>query len=300
MGPGLFAVRGSQIGHPMDVSPLGTSAAIDMPSSGVSWPAITAGAVATAALSLLLLSFGTGIGLSSISPWAGSGVSATTFKIGSGIYLVIVAVMASSIGGYLAARLRTKRTGLHTNEVYFRDTAHGLLAWALATLLSAGVLGAVTTHLASGGATTAAAVVGGTNPADFYIDKLFRADPAAQTTAASPTVNGADTLRAEMSRLWTSSFRDGNDLSAGDRAYVARMVASRTGLSQPEAEKRVSDVITDAKAAADAARKAAVQLSLWLTVSLLFGAFAAGLAAVEGGQLRDGTWNNHVLTPRHV
>lgn len=284
----------------MEVSPLGTSTAVDLPSSGVSWPAIIAGAVATAALSLILVSFGTGIGLSSISPWTGFGVSATTFKIGSGIYLVVVAVMASSIGGYLAARLRTKWTGLHTNEVYFRDTAHGLLAWGLATLLSAAVLGAVTTYLVSGGATTAAAVIGSTNPAEFYVDKLFRADPAAQTTAASPTVNGADTQRAEMSRLWTSSFRDGNDFSAGDRAYVTRMVAARTGLSQPEAEKRVSDVISDAKAAADAARKAAVQLSLWLTVSLLFGAFAAGLAAVEGGQLRDGTWNNHVLTPRHI
>jgi hypothetical protein len=282
----------------MEVSPLGTSTAVDMPSSDVSWPAIIAGAVATASLSLVLVSFGAGIGLSSISPWAGSGVSATTFKIGSGIYLVVVAVMASSIGGYLAARLRTKWT-LHTNEVYFRDTAHGLLAWALATLLSAAVLGAVTTHLVSGGATTAATVVGSTNPAEFYVDKLFRTDPG-QTTAASPTVNGADTQRAEMSRLWTSSFRDGNDFSAGDRAYVTRMVAARTGLSQPEAEKRVSDVISDAKAAADAARKAAVQLSLWLTVSLLFGAFAAGLAAVEGGQLRDGTWNNLVLTPRHI
>src|ERR1700752_4525839 len=117
----------------MEVSPLGTSTAIDMPSSGVSWPAIIAGAVATATLSLVLVSFGTGIGLSSISPWAGSGVSATTFKIGSGIYLVVVAVMASSIGGYLAARLLTKWTGLHSNEVYFRETAQVLPALALST-----------------------------------------------------------------------------------------------------------------------------------------------------------------------
>jgi len=107
-------------------------------------------------------------------------------------------------------------------------------------------------------------------------------------------------MRPEMSRLWTSSFREANDLSAPDRTYVARMVAARTGLPQAEAEKRVNDVINEAKAAADAARKAAAQLSLWLTISLLFGAFAASLAAVEGGQLRDGTWNNHVLTPRHI
>jgi hypothetical protein len=283
----------------MEIAPLGTTTVIDVQPSGVSWPAIAAGAVATAALTLLLVAFGAGIGLSAISPWTGSGVSATTFKIGTGIYFVVVAVMASSIGGYLAARLRTKWTGLHNNEVFFRDTAHGLLTWAFATLLSAGLLGTVTTHLVGGGAATAA-VIGSANPADLYVDKLFRADPATQSAAVSPAAGGADTVRAEMSRLWTSSFRDGKDLSTSDRAYVARMVAARTGLPQPEAEKRVSDVMNDAKVAADAARTVAVQLSLWLTVSLLFGAFASSLAAVEGGQLRDGTWNNHVLTPRNI
>jgi hypothetical protein len=283
----------------METTPVGPATVIDVQSSGVSWPAIAAGGVATAALTLLLVSFGAGIGLSSISPWTGSGVSATTFKFGAGVYLVVVAVMASSIGGYLAARLRTGWKGLHGNEVFFRDTAHGLLAWAFATLLSAAILGAAIAHLVSGGAATAGAAMASANPVDLYVDKLFRADPAAQPTAASPNV-GADSVRAEMSRLWTSSFREGNDLSTVDRAYVARMVAARTGLPPAEAEKRVSDVINDAKAAADAARKAAAQTSLWLTVSLLFGAFAAGLAAVEGGQLRDGTWNDRVLTPRQI
>jgi hypothetical protein len=95
----------------METSPAGTATVIDVQSSGVSWAAITAGGVASAALTLILVAFGAGIGLSSISPWAGSGVSAATFKIGSGIYLVIVAVMASAVGGYLAARLRTRWTG---------------------------------------------------------------------------------------------------------------------------------------------------------------------------------------------
>src|SRR5579864_3617361 len=102
---------------------------IDLQSSGVSWGAVAAGAVATAALTLLLVAFGAGIGLSAVSPWSDSGVSASTFKLGTGIYLVIVAVMASSVGGYLAARLRTKWTGIHPHEIFFRDTAHGLLAW---------------------------------------------------------------------------------------------------------------------------------------------------------------------------
>src|ERR1700704_5334743 len=90
--------------------------------SAVSWASIAAGAVAAAALTLAFLALGAGLGLSSISPWADSGVSASTFKNGTGIYLVLVAVMASAVGGYMAARLRTKWIGLHTNEVFFRDT----------------------------------------------------------------------------------------------------------------------------------------------------------------------------------
>jgi hypothetical protein len=286
----------------METSPAGTATVIDVQSSGVSWAAIAAGAVASAALTLILVAFGAGIGLSSISPWAGSGVSATTFKIGSGIYLVIVAVMASAVGGFLAARLRTRWTGLNSNEVFFRDTAHGLLAWAFATVLSASVLGALITHIASGGLSAAATATAtaSANPAALYIDKLLRPDPAAQPPAASPATGSADPMREELSRLWTAGFREGNDLSAPDRAYVARIVAGRTGLPQAEAEKRVSEVISEAKTAADRARKAAAQLSLWLTASLLFGAFAASLAAIEGGQLRDGTWNGRVLTPRQI
>src|ERR1700728_2754221 len=104
----------------------GTSTVVDA-QSAVSWGAVAAGAVATAALALLLISFGAGLGLSAVSPWSDSGVSASAFKTGTGIYLVIVAVMSSSVGGYLAARLRSKWTGAHTHEVFFRDTAHGFV-----------------------------------------------------------------------------------------------------------------------------------------------------------------------------
>src|SRR5271165_2268600 len=128
--------------------------------SAVSWGSIAAGAVSAAALALALLAFGAGLGLSSISPWADSGVSAATFKTAAGIYLVIVAVMSSAIGGYLAARLRTKWTGLHTNEVFFRDTAHGFVAWAFATVLSASVLAAAATDVVGGAAFGIGAAVG--------------------------------------------------------------------------------------------------------------------------------------------
>src|ERR1700692_4378147 len=101
--------------------------------SAVSWAAIAAGAVAAAALALVLIAFGAGLGLSAVSPWSDTGVSASTFKNGTGISLVLGAVMSSAIGGYLAARLRVKWAGVHTHEVFFRDTAHGFLTWAFAT-----------------------------------------------------------------------------------------------------------------------------------------------------------------------
>src|ERR1700739_4493063 len=122
--------------------------------SGVSWPAVAAGAIVSCALTLVLLAFGVGLGLSVVSPWAGSGVSATTFKIGTGLYLIVIAMLSSSIGGYLAGRLRTRWVGVHSDEVYFRDTAHGFIAWALAAVLGAVLLatpaGGLISAIASG------------------------------------------------------------------------------------------------------------------------------------------------------
>jgi len=300
----------------MEADPRTASTILDA-QSAVSWGAIAAGAVGAAALALLLIAFGAGLGLSAVSPWSDSGVSASTFKTGTGIYLVVVAVMSSAVGGYLAARLRSKWVGAHAHEVFFRDTAHGFIAWAFATLLSATALSSVTGYLANG----AVASIGGAasqstrsvNPADIYVDKLFRPDTAAQPAsapAASPAAgnpipaapNGANSnqSRAEVSRLWTASFHDNQELSAADKAYVVQIVAARTGVSHADAEKRVNDVIVEAKTAADTARKGAAKLSFWLTAAMLFGAFAASLAAVEGGSLRDGTWNDRVLIPRPI
>jgi hypothetical protein len=259
--------------------------------SGVSWPSIIAGAVAACAMTLVLLAFGTGLGLSAISPWAGSGVSATTFKITTGIYLIVIAMISSSIGGYLAGRLRKAWDGVHADEVYFRDTAHGFIAWALASVLGAAVLASPATSLIGGtaagvsqGAVTSAAQSSG--PMDGYVDMLLRSDPAAQNSSANP----AD-ARGEVVRLFTRSFRNGGELKGPDREYAAKVVAARTGLSQQDADKRINDVVTQIKADGDAARKATASLAFWITASLLLGAFCASLAATEGGGLRDGTWN---------
>lgn len=106
--------------------------------AGVSWAAVLAGAIASLALTLVLLSFGTGMGFAVVSPWGNSGVSATTFEIGTGLYFIVMAMISSAVGGYLAGRLRTRWIGIHATEVLFRDTAHGFLAWAAASVLGAG------------------------------------------------------------------------------------------------------------------------------------------------------------------
>jgi hypothetical protein len=292
---------------------LRTASTIVDAQSATSWGAIAAGAVGAAALALVLVAFGAGLGLSAVSPWNDSGVSASTFSVGTGIYLVIVAVMSSAVGGYLAARLRTKWVGAHTNEVFFRDTAHGFLAWAFATLISASALSSTTAYLATGTAaglgSAASQAVRSVNPADIYVDKLFRTNALAQPATSSDTTNAnasppskmnPNQSRGEVLRLWMASFRDNQDLSSADRTYVSQVVAARTGLSQADAEKRVNDVIAEAKTAADNTRRGAAKLAFWLTAAMLFGAFAASLGAVEGGALRDGTWNDRVLTPRTI
>jgi len=260
--------------------------------AGVSWPAVAAGAVVSCAITLLLLAFGTGLGLSVVSPWSESGVSATTFKIGTGLYLIVIAMLASSIGGYIAGRLRTRWVGVHSDEVYFRDTAHGFIAWAFASVLGAALLASPASSLiggaASGATQAAASAASQSGPMDSYVDMLMRSDnPASQTNA------NAQDSRAEMLRLFSSSLRNGGDLKPADRTYVSKVVAARTGLNQADAEKRVNEVVTQAKADADEARKASAQLAFWLTASLLLGAFCASLAATEGGELRDGTWGRN-------
>ena len=251
-------------------------------SPAISWAAIAAGAVAAAALTLVLLAFGVGMGFSVVSPWGNSGISATTFEIGTGLYLIVVAMLASTIGGYIAGRLRTKWVGVHTHEVFFRDTAHGFLAWGFATVVGAAFLAAAASNIAGFGSSGLAPASDG--PVDYYVDAMLR-----RTSITNSNITDLAGARREIASILTAGLRDG-EVAAADRTYVAQVVAARTGLSQADAEKRVSDVINQAKTALENARKAAAKLSMWLTASLLIGAFAASLAATEGGYVRD-NWN---------
>ena len=282
--------------HPMSTQ--GGSGAESI-GSAVSWPAIFAGAFAAAALSLLLLTLGAGLGLSSVSPWSAASPSVTAFTAGAAIWLIVVQWLSAGLGGYLAGRLRAKWSHTGIDEVFFRDTAHGFLAWAVATVFTAAVAASVVSSAVSGatrvaGSAATAAVTGasqgvvqtGTDPVGYYVDAMFRSDSPA------PTAGGAD-VKAETARILARKLGNGV-LSNADEAYLTQLVAARTGLPQDEAERRVDDVMaqidsTEAKAreAAEAVRKATAWASYFLFFSMLIGAFIASAAAALGGQHRD-------------
>lgn len=286
--------------------------------SAVSWGAIVAGAAAAAALSLILLMLGIGLGLSSVSPWSQNGVSAAAFGISTIVWITFTQLVASAMGGYLAGRLRAKWVAAHTDEVYFRDTAHGFLAWAIASLATAALLTSTIASIVGGGIQAGATVAGGVAtaataggvaavgtgmtksdadgaPAGYFIDSLFRKDVNNNSTTAVIFPDGAAT--SEVTRIFMNSVRTAT-LPPEDVRYVGQVISQRTGVSQQDAEKRVNDTyarmqtkLRDAEAAAkeaaDKARKASAYAALWLFISLLIGAFVASFSATYGGRHRD-------------
>jgi len=250
-------------------------------SSAVSWAAIAGGAFVIAALSTALLALGSGLGFASVSPWPRTGVSATTVGVGAIAWLILMQIMACAMGGYLAGRLRTRWTNIHNDEVYFRDTAHGFLAWCLAAVVTAAFLATAATVVT--GAAVAGTTAGTTaNPPaatdnDYYLDTMFR---SGGVTPLDPAT------RAEASRILVAGLGK-QDIPATDRDYLANLVAARTGISESEAQLRVSTAINEARQAMDTARKAAAHVSIWSFVALLFGAFSASYAATIGGRQRD-------------
>jgi hypothetical protein len=264
--------------------------------SGVSWGAIIAGGVTAAAISAILLVFGAGLGLASVSPWAGAGVSATTFTVLAAIWLIIVQWVSSAFGGYMAGRLRTKWVGVHTDEVFFRDTAHGFLAWALGTLIAVGLLTSLTTSVAGNGAHAAAMATANGATTRYQVDQLFREAPDATSSALGNTgaaVGMSDNeLREEAGTILAEGVAKGS-VPPADSSYLAQLVSARTGLSQDDAQARVNDVLAQqqadelkAKQIADAARKASAAAAIYTFVSLLIGAFIASVSGAIGGRLR--------------
>ena len=263
--------------------------------SYVQWGPVVAGAITAAALATVLHAFAgaIGLGISSAAPtWRDASIGLWLL---SGVYLIVVALASYGLGGYVAGLLR-ERLGdrLDVGEVELRDGIHGLVVWALATLFTALLLllvASAATRLAapSGGAAGASTSVAGENTVAFDIDRLLRGDRRPGDAA------DVTQTRAEVGRiLLTGSGHSG--VATEDRGYLVRLVAARTGLTAPEAEKRVDATIASARDNIGRARKSTVITAFMAGAAALLGAVAAWFGAAAGGQHRDdktasGRWN---------
>ena len=266
------------------------------------------------AVAFIIMALGSGIGLSFASPY-GSGPSATSLTVAAAVWLVMAQTMGFATGGYLAGRLRSPAYDGVIGETTFRDAAQGFIVWALGAVAMAafvglmGYLAASAATQAAAGAATAVGVAAHNEPAstpaaatDYFVDLLFRPGPA-PTTASTPRPSDTVGLaaagaqpglnaetRAEVTRILVRSIGQGR-LDDNDRGYLAQVVSARTGLPPDEALRRVAEVETKAreavKEAADKTAKAGAYFSFWTFMSLLFGATAATLGGILGGQLRD-------------
>lgn len=255
----------------------------------VDWAAVIAGTVLASAIAIVLFSFGTGIGLSMISPYEGEGASRTAYFVALGLWSLWIVVSSFMAGGYLAGRLRRRIGDGTVHEVEVRDGAHGLAVWATGVvaaslLLTMGVSGVLGSAVQVASARTDR---NGNGPLEYTIDSLFRG-PGEST---SRDANAAE--RQEVARLLTYGVAHG-ELTAANRMYLNRVVSARTGLDQTAAEQRVEQVLADAKHKADVARKTGIIVGFLTAAALLVAAAAAAWTATMGGRHRDeGTDTSH-------
>jgi hypothetical protein len=262
----------------------------------LAWTPAIAGALIAAALSAVLIAFGAAVGLgvaSSAPTWRDASVALWLL---SGVFLILVALVSFGFGGYVAGRIRTGRSAADTAETDHRDGLHGLAAWAIAvvlTVLITALVGSATlarTPLARSAPSASAA-----EPLLSYeLDRLFR--PARRTPNAETAME-----RAEAGRiLLTSSSHSG--VAAEDRTYLVQLVGGITGLTGPDAERRVDNIIANAKTAIARSRRSAIIAAFSIAASILLGAVVAWFAAVEGGRQRDGAapgwWASRTLSSR--
>jgi hypothetical protein len=300
------APLGTEIGSPL-------AATIEPPlPSAVDWAAIIAGGVLATAISFILITFGSAIGLSLTSPYEGSGFSLVFLGVASGLWLVWVQISSFIAGAYLTGRLRRRLHDATPHEVEVRDGCHGLLVWALGVLIGATLASSVAGSVASTGAAVvssttqvigsgaAQAAASGGNPLEYATDTLFRSDNPQAPDGQAPDGNAAS--GPEAARILAASAAQGS-ITADDKAYLARLIQARTGLAQPEAEQRIDRVMATmqsaadkAKAVADKARRVGVIIAFVTAAALVVSAVAAWWAAGMGGRHRDeGTDFSHLV-----
>jgi hypothetical protein len=273
----------------------GALGSIDGTRAGISWAAVFGGAVVATAVTFMLLALGSGLGLAFASPVSDGNPSAVTFTVMAAIWLIVVQWISSFFGGYLAGRLRGGLSGFHTDEITFRDTASGFVAWAAASVFVIGLISSGASSFLGGAAhsvtAVAASATGGgvssssSDTSGYLVDSLLRpSQPSPQEDNASS--------KAEAARILATGVT--GTVSQPDRDYLKQLVAARTGLSSDDAGKRVDDIISresqaveKAKQVANAARKAASSFAIYTFFSMLVGAFIACVAGAIGGRQRD-------------
>ena len=263
-----------------DDSLIDTDTAIVLPPY-LQWSPIFAGAIVAAAISFVLLSFGSGLGLAVVSPSSTWRDTSSMLALLAGLWLLLTSLASFGLGGYLAGHLRETWSGAPADAVEFRDGIHGLLVWGLAIIVGA-LLAVSASRGVAGRADLTAPTAATAEPLlAFELDRLFRSDHP------SPQPANDSEIRAQAARIITTAVgRTG--IEQDDRDYLVRLVQARTGLPQPDAEHRVDQVIAQAKDAIAKARRGTVILAFMIACSLLLGLPAAWLAAAAGGQHRDG------------
>jgi hypothetical protein len=272
--------------------------------SFVEWPAVLAGAVLAGAISFVLLTFGTSIGMSLTSPWPGSGLSAKMVAAIAVFWVMIQQIGAFLAGGYVAGRMRARWSEVSDDEVEFRDGLHGGLVWAVGVAFGAALLmmtagAAARTGADVAGKGIAALSTSSANPVDAVIDTMLRptttvaqappqgpAPPAAAPRARVGAVASTDDPRSEISRLLVAAVASGS-ITPQDKAYLAQLVSQRTGIPPQEAEQRVDAAVTAAREAIDKARRGTVLAGLTTAIALVISFAAAWWAAMKGGHHRD-------------
>ena len=272
--------------------------------SFVEWGAVFAGGAMAAALSFVLLTFGAAIGLSFISPWADAGASTKVIASAAVFWTMAQQIGAAMVGGYVAGRMRSRWGETTEHEVEFRDGLHGGLVWAVGLIISAALLlstaGAVTRTGAEVGGRVASAAAANADPLAYQADVLLRSSRASAAPGAPQPAATTSDQRAEVARILAKSVATGG-LPDADRSYLAGIVSQRTGVPQPEAEKRVGDAYAEAsraaKEAADKARRAAILTGFVTAAGLLVALGAAWWAAMRGGHHRDNSIPARFFTP---
>ena len=274
--------------------------------AGISWGPVLAGATVATAVTILLVALGSGFGFAAVSPVSGDNPSAATFTVLAAIWLIIVQWVSSFFGGYLAGRLRSGWAGVHGDEVMFRDTACGLTAWAVASIVVvfavasgvsslAGNVGRAATAVASSAAGSVTQAAGA--PSGYMLDTLFR--PASPTPQAQ-----AGDSKAQAGRILATAAT--GDISQPDHDYLVQLVANTTGAAPADAGKRVDAAIAqekkavaDAKQVADTARKTASSFALYTGFSMLIGAFIASVGRRSGRPPKGTVSNPLAASGRH-